>query len=78
VYPDFISYDKTTRTLKFEPYGQKYQGREYYFIMNLVEKNSKYISNSYYCSINVKGEIVEGSFEYTTSEASESSDSKHD
>lgn len=58
-FPDFVTYDNSTKTIMMEPNITKYQGKTYYFAVVLKEVNSEFMSNIYYMTVKISGEPID-------------------
>jgi len=57
-YPPFLSFDNQTNTLNFEPNSVWFQGRDFYFVILVKEKNSDTVLYPYYCTVNMQGQLI--------------------
>ena len=58
-FPPFINFTNATTTLHLKPNNLLYQGRTYYFTVNLKEKNSDFMISVYYITVKIIGDIVD-------------------
>ena len=56
-FPDFISFDNSTSTIRFAPNSIAQTGRTFYFTLVVKETNSDSVKYSYYCTVRINGEI---------------------
>lgn len=58
-FPPFVKYVNATQTIMMNPNSVLYNGRTYYFSVVLKEKNSDYMVNTYYMTIQLSGDAVD-------------------
>jgi len=58
-YPPFLFFNNITNTIIFRPESIWYQGRNYYFIITVKEKNSDTVLYPYYCTVKMQGSIID-------------------
>lgn len=57
-YPPFLMYENSTNTIIFRPISEYESGQTFYFIIVVKEQNSDTVKFVYYCTLNMKGEII--------------------